>query len=498
MATSVRLIKKYPNRRLYDTQTSTYITLADVKQLVLEHEDFQVIDAKSSDDLTRQILLQIILEEEAGGLPMFTAPMLSHIIRLYGNAMQGMMGSYLEKNIQAFIDIQGKLQEQSKAFYETNKIGPEMWTQFVNMQAPMIQSMMSSYIEQSKDLFVQMQENMQKQARSMFSRFPRLPGRQEVISGKTLLAMTVTAAARRPRANFKPTAPSVGFVSLGCPKALVDSELIITQLRAEGYATSASYGDADLVIVNTCGFIDAAVKESLDAIGEALAENGKVIVTGCLGAKKEGDQHSDRQDASQGARGHRAARDRRGARSRASAPAAGRTIRSRSRSAGGHQADAAPLRLPEDFRRLQPSLQLLHHSIDARRSGVAADRRRDARSRKSVEAGRAELLVISQDTSAYGVDVKYQHRVCRRPTGADADDRPGQRAGATRAGQWRVGAAALRVSVSARRRDRAVDGRRQSAAVSGCAVSARASARAEGDEAAGVRREEHRANPRVA
>ena len=175
MATSVRLIKKYPNRRLYDTQTSTYITLADVKQLVLEHEDFQVIDAKSNDDLTRQILLQIILEEEAGGLPMFSAPMLSHIIRLYGNAMQGMMGSYLEKNIQAFIDIQGKLQEQSKAFYETNKIGPEMWTQFVNMQAPMIQSMMSNYIEQSKNLFVQMQENMQNQARSMFTGFPGFP-----------------------------------------------------------------------------------------------------------------------------------------------------------------------------------------------------------------------------------------------------------------------------------------------------------------------------------
>jgi len=84
-------------------------------------------------------------------------------------------------------------------------------------------------------------------------------------------------------------APSIGFVSLGCPKALVDSELILTQLRAEGYATSPSYADADLVIVNTCGFIDAAVQESLDAIGEALSANGKVIVTGCLGAKKQGD-----------------------------------------------------------------------------------------------------------------------------------------------------------------------------------------------------------------
>ena len=176
MATAVRLIKKYPNRRLYDTQTSTYITLADVKQLVLDNENFQVVDAKSAEDLTRPILLQIILEEEAGGMPMFSAQMLSQIIRFYGNAMQGMMGSYLEKNIQAFIDIQGKLQEQSKAFYESNKIGPEMWTQFVNMQSPMIQSMMSNYIEQSKNLFVQMQENMQNQTRSMFSGFPGFPG----------------------------------------------------------------------------------------------------------------------------------------------------------------------------------------------------------------------------------------------------------------------------------------------------------------------------------
>jgi ribosomal protein S12 methylthiotransferase len=79
--------------------------------------------------------------------------------------------------------------------------------------------------------------------------------------------------------------PKIGFVSLGCPKALVDSEQILTQLRAEGYDTAKSYDGADLVIVNTCGFIDAAVQESLDAIGEALSENGKVIVTGCLGAK---------------------------------------------------------------------------------------------------------------------------------------------------------------------------------------------------------------------
>ena len=81
-------------------------------------------------------------------------------------------------------------------------------------------------------------------------------------------------------------AGKIGFVSLGCPKALVDSELILTQLSAEGYETSKDYSGADLVVVNTCGFIDSAVEESLSAIGEALAANGKVIVTGCLGAKK--------------------------------------------------------------------------------------------------------------------------------------------------------------------------------------------------------------------
>src|SRR3984957_12294136 len=81
--------------------------------------------------------------------------------------------------------------------------------------------------------------------------------------------------------------PKIGFVSLGCPKALVDSERILTQLRAQGYQIVPEYAEADLVVVNTCGFIEAAVEESLEAIGEALAENGKVIVTGCLGAKSD-------------------------------------------------------------------------------------------------------------------------------------------------------------------------------------------------------------------
>jgi polyhydroxyalkanoate synthesis repressor PhaR len=171
---SIRLIKKYPNRRLYDTQTSTYITLSDVKQLVLDNEAFQVVDAKSGDDLTRSILLQIILEEESGGVPMFSATALSQIIRFYGHAMQGVMGTFLEKNIQAFMDIQERVAEQSKGMYG-GQFGPEAWAQFMNVQTPILQNMMNNYIDQSKNLFVQMQDQMQDQTRSMFSAFPFKP-----------------------------------------------------------------------------------------------------------------------------------------------------------------------------------------------------------------------------------------------------------------------------------------------------------------------------------
>src|SRR3954449_6391570 len=127
----LRLIKKYPNRRLYDTKTSSYITLADVKQMVLKQEEFQVVDAKSGDDLTRQILLQIILDEESGGMPLFSSDLLSQLIRSYGNAMQGMMGTYLERNIRAFQDLQKTLQEQSQKIYGDHpRAGQELWSQF--------------------------------------------------------------------------------------------------------------------------------------------------------------------------------------------------------------------------------------------------------------------------------------------------------------------------------------------------------------------------------
>ena len=170
-----RVLKKYPNRRLYDTKISSYITLADVKSMVLSGVEFEVRDAKTGEDLTRSILLQIILEEETGGVPIFSAPMLSQIIRFYGHAMQGMMGSYLEKNLQTFTDIQARLAEQAKGLYEPQAQTPEMWSQFLKGQAPMVQKMMGSYLEQSRSMFVQMQEQMAKQAGSLFPGLPGIP-----------------------------------------------------------------------------------------------------------------------------------------------------------------------------------------------------------------------------------------------------------------------------------------------------------------------------------
>jgi polyhydroxyalkanoate synthesis repressor PhaR len=180
----LRLIKKYPNRRLYDTKTSSYITLADVKQMVLKQEEFQVVDAKSGDDLTRQILLQIILEEESGGMPLFSSDLLSQLIRSYGNAMQGMMGTYLERNIRAFQDLQKTLTEQSQKMYGGS--GQELWAQFMNLQGPAMQSLMQAYMEQSQKMFGQFQEQMQNQARNMFTglSFPGFPPGQKNDKGE--------------------------------------------------------------------------------------------------------------------------------------------------------------------------------------------------------------------------------------------------------------------------------------------------------------------------
>ena len=171
-----RLIKKYPNRRLYDTKTSTYITLADVKELVLQQESFHVVDAKSSEDLTRSILLQIILEEEAGGAPMFSSDVLTQFIRFYGSAMQGMVGSYMESNIQMFNELQKRLQDQSATMYGNNPAAnQDMWRQFLSFQGPAMQNMVSTYMDQSRNMFSQMNEQLQSQTRNMFTGFP-FPG----------------------------------------------------------------------------------------------------------------------------------------------------------------------------------------------------------------------------------------------------------------------------------------------------------------------------------
>jgi polyhydroxyalkanoate synthesis repressor PhaR len=168
---TVRTLKKYPNRRLYDTQSSSYITLADVKQMVLGGEGFEVRDAKTGEDLTRSILLQIILEEESGGVPMFTAQTLSQIIRFYGHAMQGVMGTMLEKNMAAFAELQAQFITQGKGLYDPKHLTPEVWTQFMTGQAPALQNIMDSYLEQSRGVFEKMQ-----QAGSLFPGIAAFPG----------------------------------------------------------------------------------------------------------------------------------------------------------------------------------------------------------------------------------------------------------------------------------------------------------------------------------
>jgi polyhydroxyalkanoate synthesis repressor PhaR len=131
-------------------------------------ESFKVLDAKTDEDLTRSILLQIILEEEACGMPIFSTQMLQQMIRFYGHSMQGLMGSHLERTMQSFMDMQQKLTEQSKSMTGG---GTEAWTQMMNLQNPFMQNLMTNYMDQSKDLFLKMQEQMQG-SNQLFTPFP--------------------------------------------------------------------------------------------------------------------------------------------------------------------------------------------------------------------------------------------------------------------------------------------------------------------------------------
>lgn len=144
---NVRLIKKYPNRRLYDTKNSEYITITDIKNLVLTSEAFIVCDAKTNEDLTRNILLQIILEEECGTMPLFSKELLNNFIRFYGSTMQGMFVKYLENTMTTFLDFQSKLQG------ENTSLQNEFWTQFFNIQQTALQNLMNTYVEQYQTMF---------------------------------------------------------------------------------------------------------------------------------------------------------------------------------------------------------------------------------------------------------------------------------------------------------------------------------------------------------
>ena len=205
------------------------------------------------------------------------------------------------------------------------------------------------------------------------------------------------------------SAPKVGMVSLGCPKALVDSERILTKLRADGYAMSADYAGADVVLVNTCGFLDSAKEESLEAIGEAMAENGRVIVTGCMG--KEADVIRARFPDVLAITGAHQYEDVVSAVHAAAPPARGAFV------------DLVPgldeggLKLtPRHYSYLKISEGCNHacaFCIIPSLRGKLASRRIDAvlrEAEKLVEAGTKELLVISQDTSAYGVDTRHDVR----------------------------------------------------------------------------------------
>jgi polyhydroxyalkanoate synthesis repressor PhaR len=158
MSDTPRTIRKYPNRRLYDVANDGYITLADVKQLVLKNVAFEVVDAKSGADITRPILLQIILEEESGATPMFSAEMLAEIVRFHGAAQQTMVGAYMEENVNTLLGIQRKLQQPTRpAQGDTVRLTPDLWRQWMQLQAPAMQAMLANFLEQGARRFMDKQ-----------------------------------------------------------------------------------------------------------------------------------------------------------------------------------------------------------------------------------------------------------------------------------------------------------------------------------------------------
>lgn len=169
-AAQARLIKKYPNRRLYDTAASAYITLGDIKKLLVEGEDFRVEDTRTKEDVTRSILLQVILEEESGGTPLFSNDVLKQFIRFYGQAMHGQFGQYLEKSMHVFADTQSAIQEQTKKMVEMNPmLNPELMARFMTGKTDQLPDSMGDYLMQSANNFIEMQQKLQQQAQQFFT-----------------------------------------------------------------------------------------------------------------------------------------------------------------------------------------------------------------------------------------------------------------------------------------------------------------------------------------
>ncbi len=272
-------------------------------------------------------------------------------------------------------------------------------------------------------------------------------------------------------------APKVSFVSLGCPKALVDSERIVTRLRAEGYELAREHAGSDLVIVNTCGFLDSAKAELLSAIGSALKENGKVIVTGCMGAEPESISSAYPDVLA------------------ITGPQQYESVVEAVHKALPPQHDPFLDLVPPEGIKLTPrhyaylkisegcnnrcSFCIIPRLRGDLVSRPAADVLREAE--RLVKAGVKELLVISQDTSAYGVDLKYAASQWQRPRGARQVHRSRASFGRAR----RLGAAALCLPLPARRRGHAADGRAKGAALSRHPVPACLARRAQAHEAPG-------------
>ena len=393
MSEPVRLIKKYPNRRLYDTKTSAYITLGDVKDLVLKLRGLQ---GGRRQDGRRSDPQHSAADHPGRGNRRCAALLRTNcfpfFIRFYGNAMQGMLGKYLESNMKTFVDFRKAAGPDRPVFGDNTQMQADVWAQFLNFQQPAMQSMMSAYMDQSSKMFQQMQEQIQSQTRNMFHGFqPKKP--------KASTNEAVAAAV-----------PKVGFVSLGCPKATVDSEHILTKLRAEGYVISPSYDDADLVIVNTCGFIDAAVAESS-------------MPSARPSTKRQGHRHR-----LPGAKGDIVQKThprfwpspvptpptRSWASCTSTCPSP--TIPSPRSFPPGCAADPGPLRLPQDFRAATTAAP----SASSRRCAALVSRPVGdvlAEAESLARAGVKEILVISQDTSAYGVDLQVPHRFLGRQAG---------------------------------------------------------------------------------